>query len=773
MVGGRANKQMTCPSRLGWLALAALLFASSAQAQLLPTGFFDNTPKIGSQNVAVTSDQLTYDANSHKVLADGDVRVDYDGYVITGDHLVFDQRAQTAHFVGQVVVTAPDKTVYRAPDMVLSKRMNEALMRQLTITTREGALVTAGYGDMQSGRQTVLTDMTYSPCGRCIDAKGHRIGWSAKATKMVYNNKTYNVTLTQPSLYLLGIPVAWLPWLSMPDPTKRLSTFRFPSYDSSPEMGSAVNLPYFIAAGPDTDILLAPRLMSRQGFLMRADVDHRFVNGTMHVEAYGVYQRDPQAFAPYTGADRTARGGLQTWGRFVPEKDWTVGWSYTAFTDPSFFEDYHLAYSSTVNNQLYATEVSGNQYLDLRVQRFDRLGDMTAASAAAAPARQALVLPNINYRNVLYLPGDMGELDLTGSLLGVQRQADDVRTTLSNPTTSPPTPVRYTMGFAEEKFHGMGELDWQKQFITPGGFAVTPFFGMRLDAATYNGASTLAGAPTANQLFNATPIAAVDVRFPMIARTGWATHVVEPIAQLVYRASDVTDVGITNDDSQSFILDDANLFSYNRFSGIDRQETGLRANVGGRYQLNFDNGGWLDLAAGESFHLAGTNAFDTADPTQVTTGQGMSNDSSYIVAGLQGSAIQGLVTGAKVQVDPSSGDVTRGGVQGTWNWNGYNLNANYLYVAANPARGILSDQHEIEGGFTVPVPFVDYWSFDAFSGWDIAKEQWLISGAGLHYNDGYLQYGVDVSATGPTNTTQNDFRVLISYKLKGLGGGTF
>jgi LPS-assembly protein len=177
--------------------------------------------------------------------------------------------------------------------------------------------------------------------------------------------------------------------------------------------------------------------------------------------------------------------------------------------------------------------------------------------------------------------------------------------------------------------------------------------------------------------------------------------------------------------------------------------------------------------AGESFHLAGPNAFDAPDPTQVTTGKGMSDTNSYIVAGLQGSPIKELNAGAKVQIDPSTGAVTRGAVQGVWNWNGYNLNANYLYVAANPARGVLGDQHEVEGGFTVPVPFVDYWKFDAFTGWDIARDQWLISGAGLHYNDGYLTYGVDVSATGPTNTTKNDFRVVVSYKLKGLGGGTF
>ena len=83
---------------------------------------------------------------------------------------------------------------------------------------------------------------------------------------------------------------------------------------------------------------------------------------------------------------------------------------------------------------------------------------------------------------------------------------------------------------------------------------------------------------------------------------------------------DTSLVGITNDDAQSFVFDDTNLFSYNRFSGYDRQETGLRANIGARYQANFADGGYLELVGGQSFQLAGANAFAAADPAGTSRG---------------------------------------------------------------------------------------------------------------------------------------------------------
>ena len=51
--------------------------------------------------------------------------------------------------------------------------------------------------------------------------------------------------------------------------------------------------------------------------------------------------------------------------------------------------------------------------------------------------------------------------------------------------------------------------------------------------AYYDGTSALL--PGATTLWSATPIAAMDVRFPLAASDGSTVHLIEPIAQLAYR----------------------------------------------------------------------------------------------------------------------------------------------------------------------------------------------------------------------------------------------
>jgi LPS-assembly protein len=753
MGGGRTDRFFG----LATLAFGlALLFSAPATALESVSTMFESAPQISNAPATVAADRLTYDADAHKVLADGHVVLHYDQYVMSGDHLVFDQRAHTAHFVGNVVVQTPQGETYTATDLQLSGPLRRALMQQLTMRTIDGAYITADDGEFDSGTQAVLNNGTYSPCGQCIDAKGRKIGWSAKAAQLIFHNKTRQVELEQPTIYLLGVPMAWLPWLTLPDPKGRSSGFRMPTFNYTGATGARVGIPYFFNLGDDTDLLFAPVLMSRQGLLLAAQLDQRFTNGAVQVRASVVSQRDPAAFAGQVG-DRDWRGAAQISGRFTPARTWTVGWSYTAFTDANYFNDYGIDTDKSLVNEVYATRLTQNEFIDFRLQQFNLLGNVTSAQQD----QQALALPNARYRNVLYLPQQMGELDLSASLLGVKRAADDdlfPSSTLNG--------VPYIVGYAGEKAHATAEADWQKRWVVPGGVAVTPFAGLRADAAYYNGASTLN--PGAVDLLTLTPIAAVDVRMPLVARSNGVSQVIEPIGQLVYRASDVTAVGITNDNAQSFVFDDTNLFSYNRFSGTDRQETGLRANLGGHYQANFDNGNWLDLIGGESFQLAGPNAFAAADPTEVTTGQGLTSSASYVVLGATGSPITGITLGSKLQVDPATPRVTRAGLSGAYAVNDYKFNIDYLYVAQDVARGVLRPRHEVIAGATVPI--MDYWKADAHAGWDIATNNWLVAGVGAHYDDGYLRYGAEVEATGPTNRTPNNFTISASLDLKGLGG---
>lgn len=732
-------------------AVALVLAGTTAAAPLLPAGFFDSIPSAPSGAAAIEADFLSFDGATGLVTAEGRVSISYSGYQASGDRLVYVPKTGAVKLIGNVAMRDPAGNVYTADAVDVTGGFQQAFLKAVALRTKNGALITADDVDYSRTLETVLLEAAYSPCGECIDAKGRRIGWKVRSARITYNNQTKMIYLEQPRLDVLGIPVAWLPWIGFPDPTQKgFENFRFPTWAYSDKIGFQLNLPYQVSVTNDTDLIFTPSINTRQGLMVSVEAVQRFERGEISVKGSAIAQRDRSAFAGEVG-DRDWRGAIQTYGRFTPVETWTTGWSYTAFTDAAFLTDYQFSTARNSVNEVYATHLSRDFYFDARLAQYTLLGNYTQADQD----KQAGAVPLMRFETVQKLADGFGQAEFMARLTGVNRGADHT-------TTLPP---KYVFGFKESKQHLMVQGGWQNQWIAPGGVLLTPYLGARADATAYDGSSLDPSAPAGpTSLLTATPIAALDVRFPLIARDDWAnSHLLEPIAQLVYRGSDTTLVGITNDDAQSFVFDDTNLFSYNRFSGSDRQETGLRANVGGRYQANFANGGYVDVVAGQSFHLAGVNAMGVADPSQTGANTGLGGGASYMVLGAR-AGFENFSLGAKLQVDPATPRVTRAGAGAKVVLGDLDLGGDYLYLAANPGLGVPNEQHEVYAYAGLKID--DYWRVTAAAGWDIGANSFLIASAGLSYDDGYFMAGVDVSRTGPTHTSANDTRITGSFRLK-------
>jgi LPS-assembly protein len=117
-----------------------------------------------------------------------------------------------------------------------------------------------------------------------------------------------------------------------------------------------------------------------------------------------------------------------------------------------------------------------------------------------------------------------------------------------------------------------------------------------------------------------------------VANVGATSHVIEPMGQVVAHNSHVDQDFLPNEDAQSLIFDDTNLFDTTKFSGYDRLETGVRANVGVQYTFQGPVG-YARVLAGQSYHLAGTNAYDEID-NGFNPNSGLETDDSDYVLGV-------------------------------------------------------------------------------------------------------------------------------------------
>ncbi|KKB81152.1 hypothetical protein VW35_03085 [Devosia soli] len=734
---------------------AALCFAAlPAQAQnLVPPDFF-NAPIDPAAPTGVDAATLTFDSVKNLIEASGDVVLTSSGYTVKGQTLVYDRAANSVKMTGAVTVIDPSGNVLETTDLDITGGLKQAFLNALTITSYDGSRITADSADYDSVLQSIYTNASYAPCGDCIDDKGRRIGWSVNASRIVHNSVDNSVTLENATLSLLGLPVAWLPYLWLPDlSNSALSRAPRPTFSYGDKTGFGVGVSVNAYSTQWTDIYFNPKFFSRQGLLLGLEWVQRFDAGTIQVKATGIRQWDPGAFGAANG-NREWRGALQTSGTFTPMANWEAGWSYTAFSDAGYLEDYELTTAKSTTNQVYATHVSEQTYFDIRLQHFNQLG---TSITETDQNRQGANLPVTRFEHIVDLDDDMGRLAFEGQLRNVVRQADSVASVNG---------ANYVYGYQGTKTHALLQASWQKQFIGGGGLVFTPYAGGRVDLSYYDGSSPLL--PGQTSLISATPIAALDIRYPLVANNGADVHIIEPIAQLVYRGSDTTTVGITNDDAQSFVFDDTNLFSYNRFSGSDRQETGLRANIGGRYMANFGDGSYFEVVGGQSFQLAGTNAFATPGQANTGVGSGLSKTNSYAVLGAYGSFTPGVALGAKAQVDTDAWKLARFSAGGSYSASGYAASVDYRFIGANPGQGQIKDQHEIVGELTIPV--ADYWSLRANTGWDISGNTWLQVGGGIVYDDGYLTIGANARRTGSTHTSPNSTSVLATFAIKAPAG---
>ena len=733
-------------------AVVVSLAVTSVTAQgLIPPDFF-NAPIDPKAPSEIAANTLTFEQATNIILAKGDVVLKRGGYTLSGQDLVYNRNTGELRFTGAVTIRDPSDNLTETTDLQVKGQMKQAFLEAMTITTYDGARITADSTDYDAALETLLVNATYAPCGECIDSKGRRIGWSMKA-KRVISSADGSLYMDQPSLALLGIPVAWLPFFWLPDTSEdALSRLPKPAYSYTEKTGHTLAVSATVYSTRWSDVILTPALLSRQGLLLGAGWVQRFDGGSFSIKASGLYQGDQGAFT-FAEAKRDWRGAVQTSASFKPTKEWTVGMSYTAFTDAAYLPDYTLTDDKSSVNEIYAVNLTRNTFIDARVQSFTLLGDVTAASQN----QQGQALPTVRFEHIEDLAPGMGRVEISGKLLGVRRE-------LNSTTTAGVVP--YTLGYAGNKQHASFQAGWQNQYIGGGGLVFTPYLGGRADVAYYDGNSAIG--PGNTTLMNATPIAAMDVRFPMAASDGQTVHLVEPIAQLVYRGSNTTAVGITNDDAQSFVFDDTNLFSFNRFSGSDRQETGLRANIGGRYQVNFADNTYLELIAGQSVQLAGPNAFAARDHAQTGAGGGLENAASYTVLGAYGVFDPGIKLGGKLQIDTARPRIARAGFGAGIGVDGYLASVDYTYIAANTAAGVASDQHEIGG--SVGVPIADYWTISAASYWDLQANSLASVGGGIQYDDGFLTFGAKGVRTGPTHTSPSATTITATFAIKAPSG---
>ena len=798
---------------VGLLALAVLAAAATVpvpaaaqtpEAKRRPTlsESLITRPRDPNARMLVQADEMVYDYRNNRVSAVGNVQIYYEGGVLEARKVTYDRKNHRVYAEGDVRYRTRDGHLIHAETLEITDDLRDGFINSLLVESAEKTRFAATRAERSEGKVTVYRSGVYTACEPCKDDPKRPPLWQVRAARIIHDESERVVHYEDARLEFMGIPIAWMPFFSHPDPTvRRQSGFLAPQMRSSTRTGVGVDLPYFWAIAPNMDTTTSLVPLTRQGLLVRNEWRHRLINGAYNVRVAGIFQQDTGAFflgptLPSPGM-RDFRGSVETKGEFFINKRWAWGWDATLLSDRMFLRDYSLDRIGATErtSQVYLVGQGDRSYFDLRGMAF------TGLTVLDRNDQQPLVHPVLDYSYIFGQPVMGGEVALRMNLTSLSRsQADFSPTNAAAAVINPLTltnscdsravmlatnPSNCLMRGAPGDYTRLSaDMTWRSSAITTWGQIVTPFMVARGDVA-YRRITADPGvgafiATSPEGLVRGMPAVGFETRWPLISAHAWGTQIIEPIAQLVMRP-DETQIGrFPNEDAQSLIFDDTNLFSINKYSGFDRVEGGTRMNVGVQYTANINRFGTFNALLGQSYHLFGQNSFafsGVVDPvTGVQTGLGLQsgledNVSDYVARfALQTS--KNLMFVNRYRFDKDNFAVRRFEFETSAAFGALSLSTIYARYEAQPLIGYIQRRDGIFQNAALRLS--SNWTVSGGVRYDFSQERVDLGILTVSYLDECFaiaaQYIADYTYAG---SLQPDHRFLLRMNLRTLGGTSF
>ena len=731
------------------------------------------------EKMMIEADTVAYDMDVDSVTATGRVVIYYLNHVVVADEVVVNRKTKRVTATGHVEITDHAGNVARGDRIDLDNDLANGIVEGIELVTSERIAFTARNATRSNGDLTAFNEGTYLPCVDCNGMKGKKPIWQIKANRILHKQKDQTIVFENATFEFLGVPLAWVPVLSLSDPSVKQKTgFLMPSTKSSKTLGYSIKVPYYVALDPSYSLALTPSVYSRQGLLFSADWRQRLETGEYSITLSGIRQSSPEAFAGRSG-DELWRGSVESKGSFSINKNWSWGWEAAVASDTTFMDDYDLksGNSDVAVNRLYLTGVRDRNRFDMAAYGFFVQQEDSQTSKLAQDhdlqEKQPFVYPVIDYKVYAKDPVWGGEASLTTNLTNITRTKDDIYEIDSNGNgvldPGEKTRVRAAAGtFDRFSIDAM----WRRRMVDQTGGVTTPFLYFRGDAIFSNPHnSSVLPETSSGMLVRGMPAAGLEYSYPVAITSPIGNQIIEPIAQLIVRPNELEATYIPNEDAQSLVFDANNLFDYDKFSGYDRVEGGTRANIGVRYSGSFSHGFGVSGTFGQSFQLAGVNSF--AKATQYSTGSysGLESDVSDYVAGLSLSTKTGFLASSGVRFDNENFEVNRFDSQILGIGGPLTAALTYAYIRSQPDLGIDTDRSELQASASLRLS--ENWRVFGSSRYDLISDEFVRHALGLAYDA--EEFSVSFSYSNDLTTTPSDqtFYLRAGFRTLGEVGSSF
>ncbi|CAM3098754.1 LPS-assembly protein LptD [Paracoccus nototheniae] len=546
-------------------------------------------PDDGGTAATVLADNVQLQGDQ-TLIASGGVVVWYQGSRLIASRIVVDGASGDLTIEGPIHLSQPggttagadadpadptDNAILIADSAQLDRELRDGIiLGARLVLARELQLASTRLERREDGRISELSDVVASSCQIC--AENPTPLWEIRARRITHDAETRLITFDRPQLRAFGVPLAYAPFkVTAPDPTvRRRSGFLRPEVRTTSGLGFGVKLPYFQTLGDQADLTITPYVSLDRTRTLELRYRQAFANGA--TEWSGAISRDDLD-------PGETRGYVFGAGQFALPRGYRLGLQVQTASDRAYLLDYGITDADRLWSGLSLERVRRDKMIWGRVGNYNSLREDEDNATSPAQVADVIWMRRVQPRVI------GGEVLLEWSAHAHRRPSDDDQ-------------------IGRDVARASVGADWRRSQILPGGVVAAALAG--IDADLYRIAQDDRFDDVVTRV---DPQVGVELRWPLAGSHAGATHLVEPVVQILYSPRGRDD-DIPNEDSRLIEFDEGNLFSDNRFPGSDVRETGLRANIGATW-TRIDPTGWsLGLTGGRVLRARDADNLDADSP---------------------------------------------------------------------------------------------------------------------------------------------------------------
>ncbi len=697
--------------------------------------------------VFLEADEVTFDETLGTTTARGSVRIirttPAGMTVLEADTITVNEKTHLVTASGNVVIFDPTGDVYKANYIELTDDLKKGFIQTVRLLTKDNRRMAAFSAHRQEEKITTFEKAVYSPCNLCKENPENPPLWQVKAVKVIRDKLKGDVDYYDAWMEFAGTPIFYLPYLSHPDPTvKRRSGILTPYFGSSNGLGAFTGVPYYYVINDSQDLTITPLVLTKQMPVLITEYRQRFSNGAW--EALGSItesKRIAESAGKQVQKSKEVRGHIQSKWIFNLDETWRTGGTVNRASDPTyvrryFFNDVETPQTSSLDSTIYTEGFYDKSYALIQGYAFQ------PTRVEQAQRTTPFILPLASY-----------------SYVSPQRTNGDHFFSNSSVVV-----LNRTVGTNMRRLSVEG--GWELPFMGGIGDLYTLTTSVRGDAYDIDRFKTQSNSKSFNgekgRLF---PQAALDWRYPVFNSNNFLPTLIEPEIQFVAAPKGLNNVNIPNEDSLDFEFDETNIFSRDRFPGLDLIDSGQRFNYGSTFEVYPEKIKSVSFFLGQSYEFS-QNKF-------IPQGVGIYRGFSDIIGNFVVNPTGDTKLRYRVLWDKDTLRAKRNQIGVDIGPSVFRVSANYLFVAKNALDTSFNGKEQVSG--SVSSQFTTDWRAVFQASRNLGrKSSNLAQSYGVVYEDECFIFKTSIIRTFyQDRDIRPDNMILFSFSFKTLGDVDF